>query len=126
MGHYAKVEDGVVTQVIVAQKDFIDEWHNDETWLKTSYNTRGNVHYAPNSDEPDGGTAIRGNFAEVGGVYDKVNDVFYNQKPFESWTLDTSSWLWVAPIQYPNSATGYKWNESAYQTDNTKGWESVV
>ena len=51
MGHYAKVVDGKVVEVIVAQQDFIDQYHSGETWIKTSYNTRGGVHYLPN--DPD-------------------------------------------------------------------------
>ena len=54
MGHFAKVVDGKVSQVIVAEKEFFDTFVDSSPgqWLRTSYNTRGGVHYEPNSDTP--------------------------------------------------------------------------
>ena len=67
MGHFAKVVDGKVVQVIVAEPDFFDTFVDSSPgqWIQTSYNTRGNVHYAPDSNEPDGGVALRGNYAGI-------------------------------------------------------------
>jgi hypothetical protein len=100
MGHFAKIENNTVVNVIVAEQDFVD--NQSGTWVQTSYNTRGGVHYVPNSDPPtpsdDQSKALRANFATIGGTYDSVNDVFYAPKPFPSWILDTATWLWKAPI----------------------------
>ena len=83
MSHYAKVVDGIVNQVIVAEAEFFDTFVDSSpgTWIQTSYNTRGGVHYDPNTGQPDGGTALRGNYAGVGFVYDQQNDVFYPPQP---------------------------------------------
>lgn len=122
MGHFAKVVDGKVTQVIVAEPDFFDTFVDSSPgqWIQTSYNTRGNVHYAPNSNEPDGEPALRGNYAGIGYTYDSVNDVFYPPQPFNSWTLSEQTWLWEAPVAYPDDGKVYVWNE-----ENTD-WEEVV
>ena len=119
MSHFAKIENNLVTNVIVAEQDFIDN-HCEGTWVQTSYNTRGNVHYGQDG-EPDGGIALRGNYAGLGYTYDADNDVFYEPKPYASWTL-ADTWLWVAPIVYPDDDKSYTWDEDAYQADNTKGW----
>ena len=121
MSHFAKIEDGIVTQVIVAEQDFIDTYHSSETWVQTSYNTRNGIHYGQDG-EPDGGIALRYNYAGIDYIYDEDNDVFYPPQPYESWTLDTKTWLWVAPITYPDDGNLYDWNEDLYQSDNTKGW----
>ena len=122
MSHFAKIENGIVTNVIVAEQDFIDA-HCEGTWLQTSYNTRGNVHYGQDG-EPDGGVALRGNYAGVGHIYDADNDVFYAPQTYASWTL-TNTWLWVAPIPYPDNILSYTWSEDTYQADNTAGWIKI-
>ena len=132
MGHYAKVEDGVVTQIIVADQSFIDQYHSEETWIKTSYNTRGCIHYKPtqhDSDEripsDDQSKALRKNFAGIGYIYDSVKDAFYPPKPFSSWTLNNTTCLWEPPLSKPTDDQGYTWDENAYQADNTQGWKVV-
>ena len=121
MSHFAKIENSLVTNVIVAEQDFVDS-HCEGTWLQTSYNTRGNVHYGQDG-EPDGGVALRGNYAGVGYTYDATNDVFYAPKPiFASWSLHSSTWIWEAPITYPDDDKMYYWDEDVYQADNSKGW----
>lgn len=78
MAHFAQVdENDVVIQVIVAEQEFIDSGlvGDPASWIQTSYNTRGGIHYGPDG-EPDGGIALRGNYASIGGTYDRVNDVF--------------------------------------------------
>jgi len=67
MSHYAKIEDGIVTNVIVAEQDFIDT--QEVTWVQTSYNTKGGVHVL-------GGTPLRKNYAGIGFIYDSTLDVF--------------------------------------------------
>lgn len=119
MSHFAKIENGIVTNVIVAEQEFIDT--QSGTWVQTSYNTRGNVHYGQDG-EPDGGVALRGNYAGIGYTYDTDNDVFYAPQSYPSWGLESSSWTWIAPIVYPNDDNFYDWHEDVYQEDNTKGW----
>tara|TARA_R110001606_G_scaffold279483_1_gene427977 strand:+ start:38 stop:421 length:384 start_codon:yes stop_codon:yes gene_type:complete len=123
MAHFAKIENGIVTEVIVAEQDFIDEWHSDETWVQTSYNTLAGVHYGQDG-EPDGGVALRGNFAGIGYIYDNVNDVFHISQPYASWILNQTTWIWESPIgSYPNNENIYYWDEEAYQADNSTGWK---
>tara|TARA_R110002110_G_scaffold65830_4_gene181022 strand:- start:12 stop:386 length:375 start_codon:yes stop_codon:yes gene_type:complete len=120
MAHYAKVENNLVTNVIVAEQEFIDT--QDGTWVQTSYNTRGNVHYGQDGNA-DGGVALRGNYAGIGYTYDATNDVFYAPRPiFASWSLNTNSWFWEAPLTHPDNDKIYYWDEDVYQADNTKGW----
>ena len=121
MAHYAKVKQGKVVKVIVAEADFFDNFVDDSPgrWIQTSYNTRGGVHYEPNSNTPseDQSKALRGNYAGIGYSYDSTLDAFYAPQPYNSWTLDTGSFLWEAPVAYPTGdATGsytgsYSWNE---------------
>ena len=118
MSHFAKCLDGRVTQVIVAEPDFFDTFVDSSpgSWIQTSYNTRGNIHYGPDG-EPDGGEALRGNYAGVGYTYDAVNDVFYALQPFPSWTLDDQILMWVAPVPYPTDGDQYVWNETTVNWD---------
>jgi hypothetical protein len=113
MGHFAKVVDGVVTKVIVAEADFFNTFVDSSPgeWIQTSYNTRGNVHYGSDG-LPDGGVALRGNYAGIGFVYDRNNDVFYPPQPYASWTLNTN-WVWEAPVAYPTDGKLYTWDENA-------------
>jgi hypothetical protein len=89
---------GVVENVISAEQDFIDSGlvGDSAEWFQTSYNTRGNVHYGQDN-KPDGGVALRGNYAGVGDIYDAVHDVFYVPKPQGDWVLDEQTWTWVQP-----------------------------
>lgn len=112
MSHFAKVLDGKVIQVIVAEPDFFNTFVDSSPgeWLQTSYNTRGGVHYGPDG-EPDGGVALRGNYAGIGYTYDQTNDVFYAPQPYASWTLNKDTWLWDAPAPYPTDGEFYIWDE---------------
>ncbi|CAB4127555.1 hypothetical protein UFOVP95_15 [uncultured Caudovirales phage] len=112
MSHYAKVLDGKVVHVIVAEASFFDTFVDSSPgqWVQTSYNTRGNVHYGPDG-EPDGGVALRGNYAGIGYTYDDQNDVFYAPSPFPSWVLDQNTWMWDAPTPYPTDGNRYFWDE---------------
>jgi len=120
MSHYAKVENGLVTQVIVADENFINALPDAQSWIQTSYNTRGGVHYAPDSNNPDGGIALRANYAGVGYVYDAKNDVFYEPQPYPSWTISEPTWTWNPPTPYPLDGKKYVWNE------DTKSWDELV
>lgn len=112
MSHYAKVINGRVVDVINAEKDYIDARQDSSIWFQTSYNTRGNVHHGPNG-LPDNNPPLRGNYAVIGGTYDHTNDVFINPKPFHSWVLDNTTWLWKAPVDKPNDNKEYYWDENA-------------
>ena len=120
MSHFAKVENGIVTQVIVAEQDFVDA--QEGTWVQTSYNTIGGVHIDPETREPDGGVALRKNYAGIGYIYDSDRDAFYVPQPYPSWILNESSCIWEAPIPVPDDENMYEWDEEAYQADNTTGW----
>jgi hypothetical protein len=110
MAHFAKVENGTVVQVIVADQEFIDSGVVGHGWIQTSYNTKGNVHYGQDGN-PDGGVALRGNYAGLGFTYDEANDVFYAPSPFPSWILNTSTWTWEAPVAFPQDGKLYLWDE---------------
>lgn len=113
MSHFAKVVDGKVVRVIVAEQEFIDTYVDPEPgeWIQTSYNTFMGVHYGPDN-QPDGGIALRGNYAGIGFVYDKENDVFYEEKFHPSWILDTTTWTWEAPVPKPTDGKTYMWDEA--------------
>jgi hypothetical protein len=121
MSHFAKVVDGKVSQVIVAEPEFFDTFVDSSpgTWLQTSYNTRGNVHYGQDG-QPDGGVALRGNYAGIGYTYDHVNDVFVTPQPFASWVLNQNTWLWEAPVAMPTDGKTYQWDET------TTSWKELA
>lgn len=106
MSHFAKVVNGVVAQVIVAEQEFFDTFVDSSPgeWIQTSYNTYGNQH-------PEG-RPLRGNFAGIGFTYDRENDVFYAPQPFQSWTLNNTTWLWESPVPYPDDGKQYYWDET--------------
>lgn len=104
MSHFAKVENGIVTQVIVAEQDVIDSGLFGTGWVQTSYNTHGGVH-------ANGGTPLRKNYAGVGFTYDSGRDAFISPKPFASWTLNETTCLWDAPTPMPTDDKRYTWDE---------------
>tara|TARA_R100000808_G_scaffold1932_1_gene8142 strand:- start:1433 stop:1801 length:369 start_codon:yes stop_codon:yes gene_type:complete len=115
MGHFAKInKKNIVVTVIAAKQNFIDNAFPNQTWIKTSYNTKGGIHYEPNSNIPseDQSKALRKNYAGVGCVYDPERDAFYEPQPFKSWTLNEETCQWEAPKPYPQDGKLYKWNES--------------
>jgi hypothetical protein len=115
MSHFAKVLDGKVTQVIVAEPDFFNTFVDTSPgeWIQTSYNTHGNQH-------TNGGTPLRGNYAGIGYTYDRTNDVFYAPRPFASWILNETTWLWEAPVAMPDDDKKYEWDEA------TTSWKEVT
>jgi hypothetical protein len=112
MSHFAKVENGIVTQVVVAEQEWVNTQPDPASWVQTSYNTRAGVHYDPDGN-PDGGVALRGNYAGIGMIYDSVNDKFYHTQPYPSWTLDHTIWAWVPPTPLPEDVLDfiYTWDE---------------
>lgn len=103
MSHFAKIENGMVTQVIVAEQDFIDTIEGE--WVQTSYNTYGGQH-------PEG-RPLRINYAGIGYTYDPERDAFIPPKPYDSWLLNESTCLWEAPVPMPEDNNGYTWDEEA-------------
>ena len=121
MSHFAKVTDGKVTQVIVAEKEFFDTYVDSTPgeWIQTSYNTRGGKHYDQDGKE-DGGVALRGNYAGIGYTYDHANDVFYAPQPYPSWKISAPTWTWEAPVAMPTDGKQYSWDEA------TTSWVEVA
>ena len=107
MSHFAKVVDGVVVNVIVAEPDFFKTFVDSTPgkWIQTSYNTRGGKH-------SEGGTPLRKNYAGIGYSYDRELDAFIPPKPFNSWVLNKETGLWDAPKPMPTSGN-YVWDEEA-------------
>lgn len=123
MAHFAKVNNGIVEQVIVAEPEFFDTFVDSSPgqWIQTSYNTRGGVHYNPETGEPsaDQSKALRKNYAGIGYNYDAQRDAFMPPKPYASWVLNEQTCLWDAPVAMPNDGGNYAWNES------TQAWDAV-
>ena len=131
MAHYAKVLEGIVTQVIVAEPEFFDTFIDSSPgeWIKTSYNIQGGVYYDPETNsavddqstiEEDEGRQ-RKNFAGIGSTYDPARDAFYAPQPFPSWVLNETSCIWEAPVAYPDADSDekYQWNEE------TTSWQLI-
>mgnify|MGYP000900337335 CR=1 FL=1 len=108
MAHFAKVVDGLVTQVIVAEPEFFNTFVDSSpgTWIQTSYNTHGGVHIT-------GGTPLRKNYAGIGYTYDAGRDAFIPPKPYSKWVLNEQTCLWDAPTQMPNDGKRYSWDDNA-------------
>jgi hypothetical protein len=123
MSHFAKVNNGIVEQVIVAEPEFFETFVDSSPgeWIQTSYNTRGGVHYNPETGEPsaDQSKALRKNYAGIGYTYDRERDAFIPPKPYASWQLNEDTCLWDAPVPYPDDGGRYAWNEEA------TSWEAV-
>ena len=123
MAHYAKVLNGIVTKVIVAEEDFFNEFVDDSPgkWIQTSYNTRGGVHYKPNSNIPsdDQSKALRKNYAGIDWIYDEGKDAFYPPQPYSSWIIDESTGWWKAPTSIPDDGNKYEWDETS------KSWNKI-
>jgi hypothetical protein len=115
MAHFAKIVNGVVEKVIVAESEFFNTFIDSSPgeWIQTSYNTRGGVHYQPDSNTPsnDQTKALRKNYAGIGYTYDRQKDAFISPKPFSSWTLNEQTCLWGAPTPMPTDGKMYYWNE---------------
>jgi hypothetical protein len=114
MSHFAKVNNGIVEQVIVAEPEFFQTFVDTSPgeWIQTSYNTHGGVHTL-------GGTPLRKNYAGIGYTYDRERDAFVPPRPFASWVLNEDTCLWDAPVPYPTDGGMYQWDES------TTSWVAV-
>lgn len=113
MSHFAKVIDGIVTEVLVIEQDVIDTglFGDPALFVRTSYNTLGGQH-------PEG-RPLRKNFAGVGFTYDAERDAFIPPQPFPSWALNEETCLWDAPVPHPGDGKFYIWDEE------TTSWQMV-
>jgi hypothetical protein len=113
MAHFAKVNNGIVERVIVAEPDFFDSFVDSSPgkWIQTSYNTLGGQH-------PEG-RPLRKNYAGIGYMYDRQRDAFIPPQPYESWVLNEETCLWDAPVPYPTDGNFYTWNE------DTQTWDAL-
>ena len=127
MSHFAKLDDNNFVVFVTKARAEDDGKENElsaqtgEIYKQTSYNTRGGVHYDPQTNEPseDQSKAFRKNYACIGFVYDEFRDAFISPKQFASWVLNEQSCLWEAPVPYPTDGNLYDWNEE------NQSWESV-
>jgi hypothetical protein len=115
MSHFAKVVDGIVTQVIVAEAEFFETFVDSSPgeWIQTSYNTHGGQH-------SNGGTPLRKNYAGIGFTYDRTKDAFIPPKPYASWQLNEDACLWNAPTPRPTDGKDYSWDEA------TTSWKEIT
>jgi len=107
LSHYAKIENGIVVQVIVAEEDFIatGALGDPANFVQTSYNTHGGKHP---EDRP-----LRKNYAGLGYAYDEQRDAFIPPQPFASWLLNEDTCLWDAPVAMPTDDKKYAWDEES-------------
>lgn len=122
MAHFAKIYDGRVVAVVHGRdeddgKEIELSERTGDTYKQTSYNTRGGVHYDPETGEPsaDQSKALRYNYASVGYFYDEERDAFIEPKPYPSWTLDETTCLYQAPVPMPGDGQIYEWSENAQE-----------
>ena len=120
MAYYAVLDEN---NIVINMKSAGDEndWNGEVEWEKetgqvhkrTSYNTRGGIHYDPETNEPsaDQSKAFRKNYAGIGYTYDSQRDAFIPPKPYSSWTLNEETCLWDSPVPYPTDGERYTWNE---------------
>lgn len=114
MAHFAKVNNGIVEQVIVAEPEFFDTFVDSTPgeWIQTSYNTRGGQH-------PEG-RPLRKNYAGIGYTYDRDRDAFIPPQPYASWVLNEDTCLWDSPVPMPDDGKFYSWDE------DTTSWIEVT
>lgn len=115
MAHFAKVVDGKVVNVIVAEPEFFQTFVDSSPgeWIQTSYNTYGGQHR-------NGGTPLRKNYAGIGYSYDRTKDAFIPPKPYPSWVLNDDTCLWGAPTPMPTDDKFYEWDET------TTSWKELT
>ena len=137
MAHFAEIdENNIVKRVVVVGNDVEtaagplgendmhvdgEQWcidfFNGGTWKQTSYNHN-----------------FRKQYAGIGMTYDSAKDKFILPQPFGSWSLDSND-DWQAPITRPTIIDDgqdpvvweyiIRWDEDAYNADNTKGWKAT-
>lgn len=114
MSHFAKIKNNIVTEVMVAEQDFINSGVVGDSflWIQTSYNNN-----------------FRKNYAGVGDTYDAARNAFIKPKPYPSYVLNESTCLWEAPVTYPSDGEVYDWNETTQTWDLNEAarlWENPL
>ena len=124
-----KDEDELLDGEVVNWEEYYSSVNGGIKIKRFSYNTKGGIHHTQNADgvpvpSDDQSKAYRGNIANVGSFWDEANEIFYSAKDPDknSWTLNTTTGLWEAPVTFPDDGNDYYWNEELYQSDNTQGW----
>jgi hypothetical protein len=128
MGHFALLNSENIVVFVTVSRDEDDDreleisQQTGDKYRRTSYNTRGGVHYRSDNNTPseDQTKAFRKNYAGIGYTYDEQRDAFIPPKPYPSWILDEFSCLWDPPIPYPTDGNNYYWNEEALN------WELII
>jgi len=131
MSYFAKVKDGKVIDMLVAEQDFVDSYSDGKAgvWIQCSYNVIGGVYYDPSTGEPaetqsdfindENPARKRKNYPSVGWNYDITRDAFYDIQPYPSWTLNETTCEWEPPVDRPDYDNIYTWNEE------TQTWDAV-
>lgn len=130
MAHYAFIdENNIVVEVIVGKdendlpgdilswEDHYEQFREGLKCLRTSYNTRGGVHYNPETGKPskDQSKALRYNYASIESTYDEVADAFIPVSPYQSWVLNKETYSWTPPVPKPEDSNivSYIWHEDS-------------
>lgn len=97
IGNWITPTLGIIDNILVIDHELIMSggWGSPEDWIETG----------------EAVIATKVNNAFIGGLYNKTNDVFYEQQPFPSWSLNETSWLWFPPTSYPQDGKRYMWDE---------------
>lgn len=113
MAHFAQLDgNSTIVRVIVVSNDVLQDlpfpaseplgvafcqslFGSGSIWKQTSYNNK-----------------FRKNYAGIGFTYDPILDAFISPKPYPSWSLNTTTCKWDAPIPYPNDGNIYEWDEA--------------
>jgi hypothetical protein len=127
MAHFAKLDKNNKVVFVTVGRDEDENLELElfnrtgDLYKRTSYNTRGGIHYDPETNEPsaDQSKAFRKNYAGLGYTYDKTRDAFIPPQPYPSWTLNEETCLWDSPVPYPEDGNAYIWNEE------TQTWDSI-
>lgn len=129
MSYFAKVKDGKVIDMIAARQEFIDHYNDGKPgeWIQCSYNVYGGVYYDPSTGQAaetqsdfindENPARKRKNYPSVGFNYDYTNDAFYGPQPYPSWTLNSTTFMWEPPVDYPEDDGRYDWNEETQSWD---------
>lgn len=102
MAHFAKIENGIVTAVVVVDNEheangeaYLNSLGLEGKWVQTSYNAN-----------------FGKKFAAIGDTYAATTGNFKSPQPFPSWVFSNSEWVWNAPKPYPTDGAAYEWNET--------------
>ena len=109
MSYYAKIVDSKVVNVINAEAEFFDTFVDDSPgeWIEVypDANSEANKRY---------------NFCGIGDNYNKTANALYAVKPYSSWVLNETSYIWEAPVTAPSDGNDYSWNET------TQAWDEIT